>query len=82
MENTTYEALAKAVLTEGAARVESLLDTLYRGGGRCDAVLDEAISVILAAAVIFSSVSILAAERYNCPFSIRAVRLHPTSSEV
>jgi geranylgeranyl diphosphate synthase type II len=42
MENTTYEALAKAVLTEDAARVESLLDTLYRGGGRCDAVLDEA----------------------------------------
>ena len=37
-----YEALAKAILKEDAARVESLLDTLYRGGGRCDAVLDEA----------------------------------------
>ena len=42
MENMNYESLAKAVLTEDAAAVESLLDTLYRGGGRCDAVLDEA----------------------------------------
>ena len=42
MENMNYEALAKTVLTEDAAAVESLLDTLYRGGGRCDAVLDEA----------------------------------------
>ena len=42
MENVHYETLAKAVLTEDAAAVESLLDTLYRGGGRCDAVLDEA----------------------------------------
>ncbi len=37
-----YEALAKALLKEDAAQVESLLDTMYRGGGRCDAVLDEA----------------------------------------
>ena len=42
MENTNYEALAKAILTEDAALTEGLLDTLYRGGGRCDAVLDEA----------------------------------------
>ena len=42
MENMNYESLAKAVLTEDAAAVESLLDTLYCGGGRCDAVLDEA----------------------------------------
>ena len=42
MENMNFEALAKAVLVEDAALVESLLDTLYRGGGRCDAVLDEA----------------------------------------
>ncbi len=41
MKNTSYETLAKAVLSEDAALVESLLDTLYRGGGRCDAVLDE-----------------------------------------
>ena len=42
MENMNYQAIAKTVLTEDAAAVESLLDTLYRGGGRCDAVLDEA----------------------------------------
>ena len=42
MENMNFEALAKAVLVEDAALVEGLLDTLYRGGGRCDAVLDEA----------------------------------------
>ena len=42
MENMNYESLAKTVLTEDAAAVESLIDTLYRGGGRCDAVLDEA----------------------------------------
>ena len=42
MENMQFEALAKSVLTENAALVEGLLDTLYRGGGRCDAVLDEA----------------------------------------
>ena len=42
MENMNYEALAKTVLAEDAAAVESLLDTLYREGGRCDAVLDEA----------------------------------------
>ena len=42
MENTNYEALAKAILSEDAAAVVSLLDTLYRGGGRCDAMLDEA----------------------------------------
>ena len=41
MKNTSYETHAKAVLAEDAALVESLLDTLYRGGGRCDAVLDE-----------------------------------------
>ena len=42
METLHYEAMAKAVLAEDAAPVEALLDTLYRGGGRCDAVLDEA----------------------------------------
>ena len=42
MENMNYEALAKTILKEDAALVESLLDTLYRGGGRCDAVLDQA----------------------------------------
>ncbi|MBQ9151970.1 MAG: polyprenyl synthetase family protein [Clostridia bacterium] len=42
MENRNYEALAKAILKEDAAQVESLLDTLYRGGSRCDTVLDEA----------------------------------------
>ena len=42
MEHMNYEALAKALLQEDAAQVESLLDTMYRGGGRCDAVLDEA----------------------------------------
>ena len=42
MGNVSYEAVAKAVLAEDGALVESLLDTLYRGGGRTDAVLDEA----------------------------------------
>ena len=42
MERNHYEATAKAVLSEDAALVEALLDTFYRGGGRCDAVLDEA----------------------------------------
>ena len=42
MEHTNYETLARSVLAEDAALVEGLLDTLYRGGGRCDAVLDEA----------------------------------------
>ena len=42
MENMNYEALAKAILTEDAALTEGLLDTLYRGKGRCDGVLDEA----------------------------------------
>ena len=42
MENRNYEALAKTILKEDAALVESYLDTLYRGGGRCDAVLDQA----------------------------------------
>ena len=42
MGNMNFEALAKAVLQEDAALVEGLLETLYRGGGRCDAVLDEA----------------------------------------
>ncbi len=40
MEHTHDESLAGAVLKEDAALVEGLLDTLYRGGGRCDAVLD------------------------------------------
>ena len=42
METMNYEAVAKAVLAEDAVRVEALLDTMYRGGSRCDAVLDEA----------------------------------------
>ena len=42
MEQNQYATLAGAVLKEDAALVEGLLDTLYRGGGRCDAVLDEA----------------------------------------
>ena len=42
MEHMNYVTLAKALLQEDAAQVESLLDTMYRGGGRCDAVLDEA----------------------------------------
>ena len=42
MENMNYEALAKTILKEDAALVESLLDTLYCGGGRCDRVLNEA----------------------------------------
>ena len=41
MEYTSYEIQAKTLLSEDAALVEALLDTLYRGGGRCDAVLDE-----------------------------------------
>ena len=35
------DELALQVLREDAAAVEALMDTLYRGGGRCDAVLDE-----------------------------------------
>ncbi len=42
MENMNYEGVAKAVLRENADLVESLLNSLYRGGGRCDAALDEA----------------------------------------
>lgn len=42
MENVSFETLAKDILKEDAAPVESYLDTLYRGGSRCDAVLDEA----------------------------------------
>ena len=42
MEAMNYEMIAKAVLAEDAALTESLLETYYRGGGRCDAVLDEA----------------------------------------
>ena len=42
MENTNFADLAREILAEDAALTESLLDTLYRGGGRCDAVLDEA----------------------------------------
>jgi geranylgeranyl diphosphate synthase type II len=37
-----YVDTAKRILTEDATAVEALLDTLYRGGGRCDAVLDQA----------------------------------------
>lgn len=40
--NQNYEAVARNLLAEDAALVESLLDTYYKGGGRCDAVLDEA----------------------------------------
>ena len=42
MENTNFVEPAKQILAEDAALTESLLDTLYRGGGRCDAVLDKA----------------------------------------
>ena len=42
MENTNFVEPAKQILAEDAASVESLLDTLYRGGGRCDGILDEA----------------------------------------
>ncbi len=42
MTNTEYEALAMTVLREDAAAVEAFLEPLYRGGGRCDRVLDEA----------------------------------------
>ena len=42
MENTNYVDLAKEILSEDATLTEALLDTLYLGGGRCDAVLDEA----------------------------------------
>ena len=42
MENMNYVDTAKRILTEDATAVEALLDTLYRGGGRCDAVLDRA----------------------------------------
>lgn len=41
-QNMNYEAVARVVLTEDGTLVESFLDTLYRGGGRCDAVLDAA----------------------------------------
>ena len=42
MENVSFETSAKDILKEDAALVESYLDTLYCGGSRCDAVLDEA----------------------------------------
>ena len=42
MENMNYEGVAKALLRENADLVESLLNSFYRGGGRCDAALDEA----------------------------------------
>ncbi len=42
MENVSFETLAKDVLKEDAALVESYLDRLYCGGSRCDTVLDEA----------------------------------------
>ncbi len=43
------EALARTVLTEDAAAVESCMDLLYRGGGRTDAVLDESMRYSLMA---------------------------------
>ncbi len=43
------ETLALGVLREDAAAVEGFLDTLYRGGGRTDAVLDEAMCYSLMA---------------------------------
>ena len=42
MENVNFADLAREILAEDAALTESLLDTLYRGGGRCDGILDEA----------------------------------------
>ncbi len=42
-------SLARAVLAEDAAAVEGLMDTLYRGGGRTDAVLYEAMRYSLMA---------------------------------
>ena len=42
MDMNQIEAMAKAILAEDAALVESLLGTYYNGGSRCDAVLDEA----------------------------------------
>ena len=41
MAHTTDMTLARALLAENAATVEAYLDTLYRGGGRCDRTLDE-----------------------------------------
>ncbi len=48
IENT-YEITARDVLTEDAAAVEAFLAPLYRGGGRTDAVLDEAMRYSLLA---------------------------------
>ena len=42
MENLYDASAAKAVLLEDAALVETFLDSLYGGGGRCDEVLDRA----------------------------------------
>ena len=42
MEQNRKIALAQEALRENAAAVEGYLDTLYRGGGRCDKTLDEA----------------------------------------
>ena len=39
---TKYIDMAKEILADDAALAESLMDTLYRGGGRCDGALDEA----------------------------------------
>ncbi len=47
--NRSYETTAKSILTEDAAAVEALLEPLYRGGGRTDAVLDESIRYSLMA---------------------------------
>ncbi len=52
MENTpvsAYESLAKTILTENAAAVESLLEPIYHTGTRTDATLDEAIHYSLMA---------------------------------
>ena len=42
MENMNYTDVARKILAEDAQPLEALMGTLYTGGGRCDAVLDEA----------------------------------------
>ncbi len=52
MENTSicaYETAARSILTEDASVVERVLDSIYHGGGRTDAILDEAIHYSLMA---------------------------------
>ncbi len=46
---SVIEATARALLRENAAAVEAFLEPLYRGGGRTDAVLDEAMRYSLMA---------------------------------